>query len=127
MRIYQNEKGHDTVYIFDNDFNKMTLTGSFLTADTNIHKYKTGIENINRIIITTGSGFLRGYLIGSLAGFIIGLIFWGNFTLSPPGEGSRMFHLDAGIIGGVITSVPFGLVGGLFGLLIPAIVDYILF
>jgi hypothetical protein len=115
LRIYQKEKGNEVVYTFDNSLNKFTLTSNFLISDTNRYKYRANINDINKVSFRNGSHVWGAAGVTGAAGFVLGFLFWGFFQL----DGPPKFTFSHAVLGGAVISVPFALVGGLIGLIIP--------
>ncbi len=105
------------------DSNKFILNDSVLIADPVLYNYRININDINKISFRNGTHFWSGAAFGAIAGFAIGFAIF-NRSFNFGGGGSDEFHFDSAIWGGIITSIPFGLIGGLFGLLSPKYDDY---
>lgn len=120
MKIYQKEKGKEIAYYFDNSLNKFTLTPNSIFPDTNRYKYKVSIKDINKVSFRNGSHVWGAAGVTGAAGFVLGFLFWGYFNL----DGPVKFTFSHAIVGGAIVSVPFAIIGGLIGLLLPKYDDY---
>jgi len=120
IRIKQKEKGKVVTYEFDNTLNKFTVTPAFLLPDTNIYTYKVKLTDINSIAFKNGTNVWSVAGVTGAVGFVLGFITGGFFTLDGPAK----FKFNTALAGGLIFAVPFALVGGVVGLLIPRYEDY---
>lgn len=120
MWLYQKEKRKVVSYYLDNSPNKITLTPNSLILDTNRYNFKANINDINKISFRNGSHVWGAAGVTGAVGFALGFLFWGYFQL----DGPVKFTFSHAIVGGAVISVPFALVGGLIGLLIPKYDDY---
>lgn len=120
MKINQKEKGKDITYYFDNSLNKFTLTPNSLFPDTNRYRYKVNITDVNKVSFRNGSHVWGAAGVTGAAGFVLGFLFWGYFRPDGPAK----FTFSHAILGGAVISVPFALIGGLIGLLLPKYDDY---
>lgn len=120
IKIYQTEKNHIVVYEFENEKNKFIVNDSFLIADPVRYNYRARLNNINKVSIRTGTKGWTGLAWGAGFGYFLGFWFGGYFTM----HGNSVFHLDHALLGGLIIAVPFGLIGGLAGLLFANYDDY---
>src|SRR3990172_8515608 len=102
------------IYSFEKyEYNKFILNDSVLTADPVLYNYRININDINKISFRNGTHFWSGAAVGAGIGFLCSILFWGNFTM----HGTKEFSINTSVIGAsIITAIPFGLIGGLFGL-----------
>jgi hypothetical protein len=123
LKIYQRENGKNVIYSFEQyRFNKFSFNGNYLIADTHRYKYKINIDDIRQVSFRDGNNgwTMAGY--GAALGFVLGFFAGGYFDLSE--NPHKEFHLNQAIPGGLIFALPFGLFGGLIGLLSPDYDDY---
>jgi hypothetical protein len=129
LRIYQKTNNEISQYNFDQyKHNKFSVNDSLLIANPLIYNYKVKLDEIKRISIHNGTHFWGAAKVTGVTGFVLGFVFWGFFE-PPPIEPSSTtkkteFKIGGAIIGGLMTAVSFGLVGGLVGLLSPYYDDY---
>ena len=120
MKIRQKENGKTITYIFENTLNKFTLTPGSLLLDTLRFKYKVDLKDISRISFHNGSNFWNAAGITGSVGFVLGFLAFGFFDFNE----RPVFHVNQAILGGVISALPFALVGGLIGALTYNYDDY---
>lgn len=113
LKIYQKEKGKNVTYMFDNSLNKFTVTPTFLLPDTNRYNYRVSLNDLRKVTIHNGSNFWNVAGVTGAVGFGLGFLLWGFFDFSS----KPTFHVDQGVLGGLVTAIPFALVGGVFGAL----------
>ena len=113
LRIKQSEKGKIVTYDFDNTLNKFTLTPTMLLPDTNKYNYKVKLSDIRQVQFRNGSNFWNVAGVTGAVGFVLGFVTWGFFDFSSKPQ----FHINQAVLGGLITAVPFALIGGIFGAL----------
>ena len=111
LRIKQKENGNLITYQFENSLNKITLTPGRIIPDTNKYKYKAELNDIKYVYIQNGSAFWDAAGVKEAVGFGLGFILWGFFDFTEHPK----FHIDQAILGGLITALPFGLIGGVIG------------
>jgi len=121
MKIYQKEKGKQVIYKFDDESNKLTVTSNQLIADTNTYKYSVSLSDISKIAIRNGTHFWGAAAGVGAFGFVLGFFAGAYFTL---GDGTPKFNIGEALVGGALFAIPFGLIGGLFGLLFPNYDEY---
>ena len=128
MKIYQEEKGKQVIYKFDDESIYMIITPDLLIADTSIYKYRVSLKDIPKISIRNGTHFWSGAAVGGIIGFVLGFAFGGNLSFSIGGGGNdHPFNPGAAIIVGLIVAIPIGLIGGLLGMLSPNYDEYKVF
>lgn len=120
VKIYKKGDAKDVAYKFDKNKNKFILNDSSLIANPFRYNYKIKLSDINKISLRNGTNFWGGVAYGAAFGFVIGFFAGGYFTLHEPVR----FHLEGAIIGSFVFAVPFGLLGGLIGLLSPKYDDF---
>ncbi|MBE2226404.1 MAG: hypothetical protein IAE93_03650 [Ignavibacteria bacterium] len=120
MRIKQTEKGKVVTYEFDNSLNKFTVTPGFLYPDTNKYRYKVKLNDINSVSFKNGTNVWSAAGVTGAVGFVLGFFAGGYFTL----HGTPKFNFNNALAGGLFFAVPFAIVGGVVGLLIPRYEDY---
>lgn len=103
--------------------NKSVLTDVKLIIDTDstlktVKDNRTkiiGIAGIRKIVFKPSAPFWKGYLYGSLAGFVIGFT---PLAFSKGGGHPDISGFGAGLIFGLVLSIPSGLIGGVVGVLV---------
>jgi len=113
MMIKQKEKGNEVLYNFEKGLNKFTLTPTRLISDTLRYKYSVELSKIKQVHFAKGSAFWNVAGVTGAVGFGLGFLFFGLLDLNPHPK----FHIDQALLGGVISAIPFALIGGLFGAL----------
>lgn len=113
MKIYQIEKGKLITYVFENSLNKFTVTPSFLLPDTNRYNYRVSLNDLRKVSIHNGSNFWNIAGITGTVGFCLGFLAGGFFDF----DNKPNFHINQAVLGGLVTAIPFALVGGVFGAL----------
>jgi hypothetical protein len=122
LRIYQKENNKTICYVFEEyKENKFILNDSFLTADPSIYNYSVNLNELRTIKFHDGTHWLGGAATGAAFGYIVGFFLGAYFTF---GDSRPGFQPGGALIGGLVLSVPFGLIGGVFGLLSPKYDDY---
>jgi hypothetical protein len=125
LKIYQKIKGEVNSFSFEEfNYNKFIVAGNVLIADTNRYKYSVKVNDIDHISFQDGRNFWGGAMVMGIVGYTLGFLFYGLGGPYGFSEGEPSFKLDYAILGGFIGAVPFGLLGGLIGLLAPAYDEY---
>jgi len=104
--IYMSDKTllKDVKLILDSDSTLITLKQK---------RSKTiNISGIRKIVFKQSAPFGTGYFYGSVIGFALGFM---TLAFSPGGGHPDISGVGPGLILGLLTSVPFGLTGGLIG------------
>jgi len=116
--IHQKKHGKMEMYNFNEyDKTKFLLNDSVLKADPRMYNYSVKIKDINKISFRNGNHFWTGAGIGGGIGVLLGVWFWGNFSVC---GASSHFSFNEKVLGAaLVTSLPFALVGGLLGLIAP--------
>jgi hypothetical protein len=121
LKIYQKENGKKVVYSFEQfKFNKFTVSGNYLIAVTHRYNYKVNINDIRQVSLRDGNNGLTLAGYGAALGFVLGFFAGGYFTI----DGPVKFNIKNAIPAGFIIALPFGLIGGLVGMLSPDYDDY---
>ena len=119
LKIYNNKTEY---YSFEKyDYTRFFISNNFLKADPQKYEYRIKINEINMLALRDGTAFWPfaavGASIGFLGGFLLGGFIPGIIDISK--QSNTKFHYDSALLMGLLISVPFGLVGGLIGLLAP--------
>lgn len=120
LKIYQKEKGKEVSYFFENDYTRFDVTPTRLIADTAKYIYSVELQNIRKMSFRYGSNFGKAAFVSGAVGFGMGFLLGGFFSLDPRPK----FHLAPALLGGCIIALPFALIGGIVGALLPAYDDY---
>ncbi|MEO8514107.1 MAG: hypothetical protein ABI543_11135 [Ignavibacteria bacterium] len=120
MRIKQKEKGKIITYLFENRLNKFTLTPTALLPDTNRYNYKVKLSDINLISFHDGALWWPVARTSGIVGFVLGFVAGGFFSW----DAHPRFNLGRAFYGAVLFTVPFALLGGVIGLLLPNYEEY---
>lgn len=120
MKIKQKENGKTVTYVFEKDFNKFSVSDSFLTADPKSYKYNVRIANITKLEFRNGTYWWRAALAGGAAGFGIGVLIGLGAALS---KQTGEYQIKPGfwevLVFGGLLAVPLAVIGGLFGAISP--------
>ena len=115
FRLYQNEKGKNNYYEFDNKWNLVSVNDSFFIADPNKFSYKVNINDITRISYRYGPNILKIAGISAFSGFALGFLVFG-LDIRMEG-GIHGFSIWKGLFGGAISACVVGSIGALIGIL----------
>jgi hypothetical protein len=120
MKIKQKENGKTVTYVFEKDFNKFSVTDSFLTADPKGYKYNVKIADIKRIEFRNGTYWWRTALVAGAVGFGIGVLFGlANDLSKQTGEWQIKLGVGGILFLGGLVAAPLAIIGGVFGAISP--------
>lgn len=110
----------DIEIIFEEGYTVKVLQDTLKYHKGNIN-YSIGMDKVKRLSFYSGTNFWGGAGIGAAGGFIFGFLITGKFDLH---SSSKPFNVGIGIVGGLLTAIPLGLIGGVFGSLSSIYEDY---
>src|SRR5438046_4184425 len=115
MTIKENNKLVN--YEFMSDTNNIKLTKDSLIVYSTNYKFRTSIKDIYGIRFPSKGGFEYGVLLGAGLGFGLGFIA-GGIGYNPV-EGNGKFNFILALLGGIVLSIPTGIIGGFVAAILP--------